>query len=767
MVNNSANPSTPLPGGFDEFIEDEGIDLRHYWRVVLRYKWGILGLAFAVGLFTTVWVYSLQPVYRSSATLLIGGNETLTGSSQEESQGWVDKAKFLGTQYELLKSRAVAKTVLEQSGITSAANRDRTKKESKSGFNWRDWVPQSWLKRADLDQTPIADTDEDKALLGWLRDNLQVEPVRNTSMVRVSFEATEPKLAARVANAFTSAYIDYNLKQRVESTTEASEWLQQQLEKSRQHVMKSVDTLQQYREEAGLVDVAGLHSVQTEQLKDRAADLSDAHRIRSEAESLYLRAKRLRDQGQMDTIPAVRENSWIKGLREQEQELERQIRSDSGRFQGNYPGLDDSRSNLQAVRNQIDEALDKLVEGFKTDFEIAKANQWRLMAEVKKLEASVQELSRKQLDARALEQAVETNRQSYDVFLNQLMTTSTRSADTVSMIARVVDPAVPELRPFKPNKRRMVLIGLILALMGGVGIALMLDSFDNTLKSREDVEQRLGIPVLGELTLLKGKRADGEPLVPATEFQDEPTSSFAESVRTIRTGVALSGLDQSQQTLVVTSTMSGEGKSTVAVNLALALGQLGKVLLIDADMRRPSLAKQFGRDSRAPGLTDLVAGTANVTEYIHKVPGDIHVLFAGSTVSPDPPKILSSERFAKLLARAADSFDTVVIDSAPVELVSDARILASRASGIIYVIKADATPHQAVRQGLSVLSDSGTALLGAVLNQITPREAHSYGKYKYGYSRYGSYSPYSYGHDPKSPSSAANSDLSADGRKVS
>ncbi len=152
--------------------------------------------------------------------------------------------------------------------------------------------------------------------------------------------------------------------------------------------------------------------------------------------------------------------------------------------------------------------------------------------------------------------------------------------------------------------------------MGGIGIALMLDRFDNTLKSREDVEERLGIPVLGELMLLKGKRADGAPFVPAMEFLDEPTSSFAEAIRTIRTGVALSGLDQSQQTLVVTSTVSGEGKSTVALNLALALGQLGNVLLIDADLRRPALAKLFGLDSQHTG-PDRPGGRHGQGEGMH------------------------------------------------------------------------------------------------------------------------------------------------------
>jgi capsular exopolysaccharide synthesis family protein len=256
--------------------------------------------------------------------------------------------------------------------------------------------------------------------------------------------------------------------------------------------------------------------------------------------------------------------------------------------------------------------------------------------------------------------------------------------------------------------------------------------------------------VLGELMALKGKRPDGAAFEPAREFLEQPTSSFAEEIRTIRTGVALSGLDQSNHTLVVTSTMSGEGKSTISVNLALALGQLGTVLLIGADLRRPTLARLFGLDSKKPGVTDLVAGTAKVTECIHEVPGGIHVLFAGSTIPQDPLKVLSSERFSTVLAKAAETYDTVVIDAAPVELVSDARVLATKSNGVIYVVKADSTPHQAVRQGLSALSDTGAPLLGAVLNQVNPDHAHTYGKYKYGYSRYGNYNTYSYGHGPES-----------------
>jgi len=730
-VANKPDNSTDLnSSGFDDFEGDDGIDLRQYWRVINRHKWSILGLVFVFGLFTTIYAYSIQPVYRSTATLLIGGNEDVTVSNTTDSQSrLIHQANFLRTQLELLKSRKVARSVLEQLGPDRAVILAIMETDSEPDSHWRDWVPQSWLELVDQAQPHIGEYDPDEGLIDWLRDGLGVSTVLETSLVIVSFDAIDPELAARIANAYTRAYLDYNLKQRIESTTEASRWLEQQLAKAKAQVMKSADTLRQYQEDAGLVDVEGMINIQTLLLKDRSASLGDARLRSSEAEGLYRRAERLYKEGQMDNIPEVLEHRRIQRLREQEDLLVREIRNDSERYQGDYPGLEDPRRDLQALREQINESFKKIIEGFKTDFEIARANEQRLEREVKVLEDSLRDLGYKKEEVNVLEHAVETNRQAYDAFLSQLMDTRTRRADTVSMIARVLDPAVPEFRAVKPNKRRMLMISLMLALMGGVGIALMVDNLDNTLKSREEVQERLGVPVLGELIMLKGRRADGSPFAPHTQFLDEPASSFAENIRNIRTGVVLSSLDQPHQTLVVTSSVSREGKSTVAINLALALGQLGKVLLIDADLRHSSLANLFGLDSKTSGLSDLVAGIVTEAECIRKIPGDIHVLCAGSTVPPDPLKILSSERFSKLLEQTKATYDTVVIDAAPVGLVSDARVLATKATGVVYVVKAKETAHQVVYQGLRALIDTGTALLGVVLNNIKPDRAHPYSRY--------------------------------------
>lgn len=395
------------------------------------------------------------------------------------------------------------------------------------------------------------------------------------------------------------------------------------------------------------------------------------------------------------------------------------------------------------MREQRQQALAQIVEGLRTNYEVAQTNEERLQAEVQHLEEKVQKLNHKEIQAAALEQVVMTNRQSYDAFLRRFMDINTQHEDTVSLVAKIVDAAVAAQTPFKPNKRRIVTVAVILTLMGGVGLAFLLERLDNRLKNREDVEEQLGVPVLGELQELQHKGPENGAVTPELTYLEEPKSTFAEAVRSIRTGIMLSALDKPQQVLVVTSTTLREGKTTVALNLALALGQLRNVLLIDADLRRPALAKLWGLEQAEAGLAELIAGTAKVSECVHRVTGDIHVLPAGKALPQDPLKILSSERFAEVLKKTAQAYDTVVVDSAPVELVSDAKVLAAQASGVLYVIKADDTPYQAVCQGLRNLGQAGAPLLGTVLNRLDPKEATGYARYGR-YSRYYAYGRYGY-----------------------
>ncbi len=733
----------------DELRDAGSADLRYIGYIISKYKWHILLLVSTVTALTTLLVFSLQPIYQSTATVMLGIDDSLINPDGRSYNDPEIRAEFFATQSELIQSRETAKATIEKLELDKNAWFDPFHAAEKPAINWRNWIPASWLETTEEQSEPASQKESEKPdverrLIRWVKENLDVTLLNGTSLVEISFETHDPNMAASVANTITQAYIEFHKEQRLDATKVASNWLNEQLEKSQQRIVESAEALQHYREEVGLVDIQGMQNVYAEQLRILAGKLGDARSVRTQSESLYRRAQHLRNIKQLDTLPMVLNNPWVQLLKTQEQELERQIRLDSARFRGAYPGAEESRENINTVKLQIKNAYDQIIDGIKSDYEIALANEKRLQAELALIESKVQEQTRKEFQAEALEKVVVTNRQAFDALLTKLMEARTQSANTVSTIAHIIDYAVPEFNAVKPQKMRTILVAIILAFSGGIGFAFMLDRWNSTLKTREDVELRLDLPVLGELTLLEDKKLGRNNEDPGFTFIDEPRSTFAEGIRTIRTGLTLANLDDSTRTLLVTSTVSGEGKSTVALNLALSLAQLGNVLLIEADLRRPTLAGRCGLDPESLGLADLATGSARVIECIKRVSGDIHLLPAGSTLPMDPLKILCSKWFDHALQKMSEVYDTILIDSAPINLVSDAKLLSPKAAGIIYVVKADDTPHQAVRQGLNALDQTGAPILGVVLNQINTKILQYYGKAKYGYDRYSQYTNYGY-----------------------
>jgi capsular exopolysaccharide synthesis family protein len=286
-------------------------------------------------------------------------------------------------------------------------------------------------------------------------------------------------------------------------------------------------------------------------------------------------------------------------------------------------------------------------------------------------------------------------------------------------------------------------------------LAFLLEQLDNTFKGSEDVERRLNLPVLGQLPQLKvGK---DEKLAPMHHFVNQPRSAFSESIRTIRTGVMLSTLDQEKAIITVTSSVPGEGKTTMAINLAHSIQQMKKTLLIDADMRRPMVHRAKKIEQPRPGLAALMTGEATFEEAHEEMEDGLHVIPSG-TVPPNPLELLSSQRFKDLVAELHQDYDVIVIDSAPALAVSDALVVAQMADAQIYVIRSDATPYQAAEQGIKRLRRVNAPLLGCVLNQVVSGgKGYGYGKYgkygryyryyrygRYGYGRYGDYSPDAY-----------------------
>lgn len=355
--------------------------------------------------------------------------------------------------------------------------------------------------------------------------------------------------------------------------------------------------------------------------------------------------------------------------------------------------------------------------------------------ELTRSKGKIQNIGRKAVKLRELQRQVASNRQLYDTFMDSLKEAS-QAVDLQTSNARISDAAVAPIKPIKPKKGMIIGLACFASLMLGILLAFLFEALDRTFKSPSDIEDKLGQAVLGILPLIKVNAKNRE--AQATAMLDEAKhSSYGEAMRTIRTGLILSSLDNPHKVILVTSSVPSEGKSTVSSNLALAMGKMEKVLLIGADLRRPSLSKALAVKSSL-GLCNIVAGTSKFNECIHRIEGaGIDFLPCGS-LPPNPLELLSSQRFAKTMELLEENYDRIVIDSPPVQAVSDALVLSRYAKAVVYVVEADKTHENLVQNGIKRLLQYKAPIAGVILNKFDVDKSAKYG-YEYGgyYDHYG------------------------------
>jgi len=391
-------------------------------------------------------------------------------------------------------------------------------------------------------------------------------------------------------------------------------------------------------------------------------------------------------------------------------------------------------AELETTEKNVRMQILNVVESIKKEYEIARAKENHLSGAMNRTKRDVTEINRKEGKLQALERDIEANRNIYETFLSRYKETSAVS-EMQPVNARVVDPAVIPSSPSKPKKGLIILIALVLSLITGTMIAFLIEALDNTLEDGQDVEEKLHLSLLGIIPKLSiWLNKDIKVL---RYYTDNIHTPFAENIRTIRSGILMSGLDEKQKVVLVTSSIPGEGKSMMAVNLALALGQMGNVLLIGCDLRRPSIWKVFGLDSKDVGLSHFMLGTHTLDQSIHFFKKEHISVMPAGVLPPNPLEMLSAQRFAKGLEVLKKKFDHIVIDSAPAVAVSDAIVMSQLVNQVIYMVKADETAYQLAQEGLKRLQKVNAPVVGVVLNQVSPprkssRHGHYYGYYGYG-----------------------------------
>ncbi|MEP0203745.1 MAG: polysaccharide biosynthesis tyrosine autokinase [Halioglobus sp.] len=734
-MNLSEHQANSVPQSMD----DDFIDLGRLLRAVLRHKWGILGFAFAVTLVSGLFVYSMEPVYSASASIVLESQQANVVNVEEIYTYDTYDYNYSQTQYEILKSRSLAERVVRRLQLHKHPHYTDEEGDESKEPPWyaidlkallpaREQEPPVQYTQEELDEMAIRD------LTGAVAGGLQISPVEYSYVVYLSYESTNPRLAAQIVNVIAEEFIASNLETRLEGTLQATDWLDERLAILAQNLSASEQALQDFRDREGLVSVEGVTGLGGSELQILSQRLQEAQRARIEAENIKEEVQGLANASieELLTIPAVLQHQVIRDIKREQSAAERSVAELGKRYGGRHPRMIAAESDLKQANADLAQEVRKVVSGISREYEIAQRNEQQLQDDWEARKSEMQDFNRTEFRLQELQREVEANRQLYDIFFTRIKSVS-ETGGFEKPHARIVDRAMVPSWPVKPNKRLSITLAFILGIMLGCAVAVLLDMLDNTIKSPDDVSEKLNAPLLGFVPVQE-LDAGGE----FEQFWEKPQGIYAESIRTIRTGVVLSSLNNPAKIIVVTSTVPGEGKSTTALNLGSAMGQMEKTLVIGADLRRPSLAQKCKLEPNHNGLSHFVAGTTPLEQCIEHM-ADLHLdVMPAGIIPPNPLEMISSSRFVEALAELRERYDRIVIDSAPVQAVSDALILSSYADAVIYVVKADATPATAVQKGIASILGSNEPLAGVVLNHFNAKRASST-RYGDRYYQYGDY----------------------------
>ncbi|WP_337878934.1 polysaccharide biosynthesis tyrosine autokinase [Rheinheimera sp.] len=712
--------------------QQDVIDLRKYISIINIHKWRILTLAVLVTVLTVLVVLNIQSKYASTATLLIESQQAKAVSIEEVYGINSGQQEYYLTQFEILKSRSIAEKVVDKLNL-----KDHPDFEVKPGLmqRLRDLVPFIPNPEAELTPEQIA-FKQRESLVNEFLERLSINPIRKTQLVQISFTTYSPELAAQVANAVGDEYINSQLEAKLGITQQAANWLGGRLGELRQQLDDSEARLQAYREKEGLIDVEGVRGLGAKELERLSDELTEARSRKAQVDGFIrvIRQYGIDNMEQLESLPEITAHKGVQDIKTLQAATEQKVSELSKIYGPRHPKLIAAKSELTAVTDNLRGQIKKLVSGIENEARSVQENVVALEAELAKAKVQYQDTSIKETTYQRLQREVTTNRQLFETFLARQKETEVTS-DFNSAIARFTDLAVPGTEPVAPKRKLIVVLAFVATLGLGMMLAFVLDALNDTIKSPNEVENLLGQRTLGFMPDLPHQKNTDLPLY---SFFDDGHKQYAESVRSIRTSLTLLALDKQLKLIELTSSVPSEGKSTCAVNLAFAFGQMEKVLLIDADMRRPTLAKRFGLPAYQPGLANLIAGREQLDDCLVVDEKSGITLLPAGNVPPNPLELLSSPRFAELLQQLAQRYDRVIIDTPPVQAVSDALVIAKTADAVLYVVAADQTRGGAIQSGIHKLLQTENNLYGVILNKVNMKKvAQSYGDYShYGYYHY-------------------------------
>lgn len=665
-------PYIPMP---TTGIVAHTLTLQDIWRRLLRQKWTLLLTALSVILLTAYFTWTATPSYRAGATIQIekqGVQIVNFGTLSSTSPDMGDQDPFFRTQYEQLKSRKLAERVIANMDLRARLFERPEKFSLLTSLNVMIKGVMASLLPAKQPVAGVKTVDYTSEFL----EKLYVEPIEKTHLVKVFYESPDPILSADIVNALIDAFIKENISSQSETDTYAKEFLEQELEKARQRLNLQEGKLIEYAKQNGILEVNNSQSSQERQLDELYSALGAAERTRIQAESQMIQGRK------HGNVRDVLNNPVVEGIKQNLNTLEAEYQEKLKLFKPAFPDMQRLQQQIQEVRSQLQREVSGLKQSLQAEYVAAKKLEDDLRRQLESYKNELVALRDRSIEYNALKREVETSRDLYDGLLQRMKEVNV-AANVTSSNIRVVDAAAPDDKVFRPKKALNLIIGSLVGLMLGVGAALLRETLSQSVASMDELQTLSGLPVLGTIPHVRHLSESNLALATVRDAG----SLLAESYRVMTANLrfVLPGGVAPRVTLI-TSVNPAEGKSTSAVNIAMSQAQQGlKVLLIDADLRRPSVHTKLGLP-HARGLSNYLGGEvdiANVTHPSRELKG-LYLILAG-TLTTDPVRMVSSPAMAQLLMLATKHFDSVIIDGPPTAGFADALYLSSMAEATVIV----------------------------------------------------------------------------------
>ena len=731
-------PSVEVRETLPEFRDE--IDLRDLLDVLVRRRWSVIAVLLLCFFTVAIYTFSVTPQFKAKGVLKVSSQSSnLTKFDNLESTA-LKTMEFQETQVKLLQSEQLAGRVIDALDLTSHSVFNPELSGSSGGKAYAKGVLATikGFVRAKDDEDGASLPEEvqrqllEHKVLSKFNGRFSVSPVKNSELVEVKFETPDPTLSAAIVNSSMEEFINMHMDSNLKASQDAARFLNKQIEVAQIKLEKSEMELQSFARDIGVVSLSPKLNLVLRQLEELNEALAKARSNRIAMEARY---QQYMDNDRGEFVQVI-DNELIQELKSQHAILNAEYQDLSITFKPGYPKMLQLKARMDELQDRIDNEKARIVDSIRNDYETALKTERFLDTRTAEQKQRALDLEKKATQYKIYEREVDTNKSIYQSLLQRSKEIEATVGAAVSNI-QIVDSARPPLYPYKPRVAFNLLVGIIIGLVGGIGTAFIFEYFDNTIKNPDELSDRFQIPVLGLIPFDK-EAVDNRKLM-ALKFYTDPRSPVAEAFRTTMTSVRLSVADNQPKSILITSILPGAGKSSLSSNSCLSyLAEDERCLLIDVDLRKPSLHKIFSDGEKSKGLSSVLSGMAKLSEVIQQTDFPDLDFISSGPLPPNPAELLSSKRMRQLLEMTSRNYDRVILDGPPFQGFAEILVLSNMVDGVILVAAEGDTPREGVKHFRKSITNVGGRLLGAILNKSGRKK---------GFSSYGGYKYYSYNYD--------------------